>query len=66
MKRAVPTLSEFVKLRGTVTYPEMIAQGISPGLTSINRDDLTHIRHWSEIVSHESVVARYREEMASR
>ena len=44
----------------------MIAQGISPGLTSINRDDLTHIRHWSEIVSHESVVARYREEMASR
>ena len=30
--------------------------------TSINRDDLSHIRRWSEIVHHEVMVALYEEE----
>ena len=62
MQEMTPGLSEIVKLRGTVTYQEMIDRGILPSVTSINRDDLSHICHWSEIVNHEVVVARYEEE----
>ena len=62
MQEMIPGLSEMFKLRGTVTYQEMIDRGILPCATSINRDDLSHIRHWSEIVNHEVVVARYEEE----
>ena len=54
----MPELSETVKLRGKVTYQEMINHGILPCATSINRDDLTHIRHLSEIVNH--IVERRR------
>ena len=57
-----PELSEIVKLRGTVIYQGMIDSEILPCATSINRDDSTHFRHWSEIVNHKVVVARYEEE----
>ena len=40
----------------------MIDRGILPCAASINRDDLSHIRHWSEIVNHKVVVTRYEEE----
>ena len=39
----------------------MVDRGILPCATNINRDDLSHIRHWSEIVNHEVVVARYED-----
>ena len=61
MQEMTPGLSEIVKLRGTVTYQEMIDLGILPCATSINRYDLSHIHHWSEIVNHEVVVV-YKEE----
>ena len=62
MQEMTPGLSEISKLCGTVTYLEMIDRGILPCATSINRDDLSHIHHWSEIVNYEVLVARYEEE----
>ena len=62
IQEMTPGLSEIVKLRGTETYQETIDGGFQLCATSINRDDLSHIRHWSEIVNHKVVVARYEEE----
>ena len=59
MQEMTPGQSEIVKIRGTVTYQEMIDREILPCATRINRDD---IRHWSDIVNHDIVVARYEEE----
>jgi hypothetical protein len=58
--------ADIVKLRGKLTYKEVTANGILPGNTTIDRDSLTHIRHWSEVVTMDHVVECYREEMAAK
>jgi len=45
-----PMLSEYIRLRGRVTHSELVEGGIKSGTTTINRDDLTHVRHWSELL----------------
>jgi hypothetical protein len=42
---------DIIKNQGTVNYHQFLEKGIQPGTTSINRDDLTHVRHWSEIIN---------------
>lgn len=66
MQDKAPALVEIVKAEGTVTYSQFIACGILPGPTSIDRDDLTHIRHWSEIINHEKVVERFEAEQRAK
>jgi hypothetical protein len=59
-------LSELLIAKGKVTWDEMDAGGILSLPQSINRDNLTHIRHWSEIVSHIEVIKWYAEEQLRR
>jgi len=66
MLEQAPGFADIIKLRGKLTYGEVIANGILPGATTIDRDNLTHIRHWSEVVSMDHVVECYREEMAAK
>jgi hypothetical protein len=66
MKRKVPELAEIVMANGTLSWNELNEANIPTSDTSIDRSKLNHIRHWSEIVSHESVVARFHQEKASR
>jgi hypothetical protein len=51
---------------GAVSWASMNAAGIPTSPVSINRDNLTHIRHSSEIVSHDVVVAKYHAEVQQR
>jgi hypothetical protein len=64
MLEQAPGFVDIVKARGKLLFTEVIANGIKPGKTSINRHDLTHVRHWAEVVSEDYVVECYREEMA--
>ena len=66
MLEQAPGFVDIVKLRGKLTLEEVTANGILPGATTINRDNLTHIRHWSEVVSMDYVVECYQEEMAAK
>ncbi len=54
-------LSGYLLARGSVSWAEMDAAGIPTVPESINREQLTHIRHASEIVSHAEVVRKYVE-----
>ena len=51
-----------IQSHGTVTWKDMDEAGIPKHVNSIDRTNLTHIRHWSEIINHPDVVARYDEE----
>ena len=53
MKEQAPMLVDIIKQEGRITYQQLLDAGIQPGTTTINRDDLTHLRHWSEIITHE-------------
>lgn len=53
-------LTDFILERGTVSWEEMDAAGIPTSDTSIKRDWLTHIRHWSEVVTHPAVQHKLR------
>jgi hypothetical protein len=64
MLEQAPGFVDIVKARWKLLLTEVIANGIKPGQTFINRDDLTHVRHWAEVVSEDYVVECYREEMA--
>ena len=66
MQRVAPDLAEIVKLKGTVTYEDFIEHGIHPGPTSINRSDLNHVRHWSEIINHEETIKRFEQEVLEK
>ncbi len=37
---------DIVKNQGTVHYHQFMEKGIQPGTSSINHDDLTHVRNW--------------------
>jgi hypothetical protein len=64
MLEQAPGFVDIVKTRGKLLFTEITANGILPGPTTINRDHLSHIRHWAEVVSADYVVECYREEMA--
>ena len=61
-----PFFANILKLEGQVTYDQLVSEGITPGTTTIKRDDLTWVRHWSEVVNHKQTVARYREQLARK
>lgn len=63
MEDKTERLSEFILERGTLSWEEMNDAGIPSSETSINRENLTHIRHWSEIVTHAEMKRRYTQEM---
>lgn len=58
MKAETVELSKLIELN-TVFWDKMNAAGIATSDTSMNRDNLTHIRHWSEIVTHKAVQQRF-------
>ena len=66
MKDKTELLATRLRLEGRITCEELLAEDIRSEPTSINRDNLTYIRHWSEIVNHEQTVDRYRAEMQNR
>ena len=51
---------------GTLTWAVMDEAGIPKHENSIDRMQLTHIRHWSEIINHEQTCARFIAEKAAR
>ena len=66
MKEQAPMLVDIIKQEGRITYQQLLDAGIQPGTTTINRDDLTHLRHWSEIITHEKTREGFRQEMAAK
>jgi hypothetical protein len=66
MRAKTSELSQVLLANGMVTWQDMDRAGILSVPQSINRDALTHIRHWSEIVSHKEVIQRYAEEQQRR
>lgn len=62
MYRLRDTFSETIRLEGRVPYPDIIAAGVYPGPTTENRDNFTHVRSFSYVVSHRESKARYLEE----
>jgi hypothetical protein len=66
MMDKLPELAEHVLEEGKPSWARMDASGIPVGTTSINRDELTHVRHWAEIVTHKAVREAYRDEVAVR
>lgn len=61
-----PHFATMMQLEGRITHESLLEAGILPGTTTIDRNSLTWVRHWSEIVSHEQTVQRYRAELESR
>lgn len=66
MRAKAPILMEYIKLRGTCSLEEFISHGIEPGQTTIDRPSLTHVRHWSEIITHDVVLENYKAEMEAK
>ena len=66
MQNAVLPMVDLLKANGRNTWGDMDKYNIPVSTTSINRDNLTHIRHWSEIINHSQTVARYNEEILAR
>jgi vacuolar-type H+-ATPase subunit I/STV1 len=65
MEHSTGYFVDIIKDQGTVFYMQFIEKGIRPGATTINRDDLTHVRHWAEIINQEATLARFKlEKMA--
>ena len=54
-------LVDVIKREGRITYQELVDAGIKPGTATINRDDLTHVRHWAEIITHEKTRERFQQ-----
>jgi hypothetical protein len=52
-----------VREQGTIYYDQFVEQGLQPGSTSINRNNLTHVRHWAEIINNNNMtIARLQAE----
>ena len=66
MQEQAPMLVDIIKREGRITYDELVDAGIKPGTTTINRDELTHVRHWSEIITHKKTRQRFRQEKAAK
>ena len=56
MEDATIPMVALLKANGRNTWDDMEHFNIAKSSTSINRDHLTHIRHWSEIVNHKQTV----------
>jgi hypothetical protein len=58
---------ENVRQRGTISYNELIEQGIMPrdGYT-LDRTEMSRIHHWAEVVTHPNIVAKYHAEVQAR
>ena len=52
MREEAPSLMECVKAKGTCSLQDFLDHGIEPGTTTIDRTALSHVRHWSEIITH--------------
>ena len=66
MQKQAPMLVNVIKREGRITYQELVDVGIKPGTTAINRDDLTHVRHWAEIITHEKTCEGFRQEKTAK
>lgn len=66
MQESTERLSQFILARGTLSWKELNDAGIPQSDTSINRENLNHVRHWSEIVTHEEMQKRYADEVSGR
>ncbi len=67
MVDATSVLVANVRQRGTVSYNELIEQGIQPRQEyTLNRTEMSRIHHWAEIVTHPSIVAKYHAEVEAR
>lgn len=66
MQERTPIFVDIIKEQGRITYQQFIDNCIEPGTTTIDRDSLTHIRHWSEIVNHHAVTKRFHDERMER
>lgn len=67
MSEASSVLVANVRERGTVSYDELIEQGIKPreGYTQ-DRTKLSRIYHWAEVVTHPNIIAKYHDEVQAR
>lgn len=63
MRNQTSLLEPFIHLRGGLTWEEMDDANIVTSETSIDRGQLNHIRHWSEVISHEHVLENYQKEV---
>jgi hypothetical protein len=66
MQASTPELVIIIKREGGLTLQDFIDRGIEPGQTTIDRGLLNHVRHWSEIINHDKVVARYELERLAK
>ncbi len=66
MKDNGPYFCNILRQTGRITYDQLVEAGINPGITTIARDKLCYVRHWSEIVNHGQTVERFKLEAAAR
>jgi hypothetical protein len=66
MQASTPELVTIIKREGGLTLQDFVDRGIEPGQTTIDRGLLNHVRHWSEIINHDKVVARYELERLAK
>lgn len=59
MQQMTPHFIDIIKTRGEITFEELVAQQLHPGKTTIPRNELCRVRHWSEIVNHAFVVRKF-------
>lgn len=62
MKEKTPVFVQLIKDHGRNCYQLFIDNRIKPGSTTIDRNSLSHIRHWSEIINHEEVTKRFHQD----
>ena len=61
MQQLTPHFVDIIKTRGEITFEELVDQQLRPGATTIPRNELHRVRHWSEIVNHAFVVRKFEE-----
>jgi len=63
MRNKTFILEACIHLRGGLTWKENFDANISTSETSRDRTRFNHIRHWSEVVSRDHVLANYNKEV---
>lgn len=66
MEAQTDRCASIVEETGTLTWGQMNDANIPKHENSVDRTNLTHIRHWSEIINHTKTVERFLAEKAAK